>query len=108
MVSENDKNNLIKIGNISYFITRFYDADMMRNLVNFAMQDCSLAIVLSGTDENGYSYIAGSNSLNMKDVARSINSSLNGRGGGRDTMIQGKLSANKVQILNYLENNEWR
>lgn len=108
MVAENDKNNLVKIGNISYFITSFYDADMMRNLVNFAMEGSSLAIVLSGTDENGYSYIAGSNSLNMKDVACSINSSLNGRGGGRDTMIQGKLSANKVQILNYLENNEWR
>lgn len=107
-VAESDKNNLIYSGNVSYFISSFYDTDMMRNLVNYGMEKSSLSLAFSGEDENGYSYIAGSNSLDMKNVARSINSSLNGRGGGRDTMIQGKVSATKEQIVNYLENNEWR
>ena len=107
-VAESDKNNLIYSGNISYFISSFYDTDMMRNLVNYGMEKSSLSLAFSGEDENGYSYIAGSNSLDMKNVARSINSNLNGRGGGRDTMIQGKVSATKEQIVNYLENNEWR
>lgn len=108
MVAENDKNNLKSCGNISYFISSFYDADMLRNLVNFGMEKSALCVAFSGDDENGYSYIAGSNSLDMKAVAKSLNTSLNGRGGGRDTMIQGKISANKIDIKTYLENCEWR
>ena len=107
-VAESDKNNLVYSGNISYFISSFYDSDMMRILVNYGMENSSLSIAFSGEDESGYSYIAGSNTLDMKAVAKSINSSLSGRGGGRDTMIQGKVSASKEQIVNYLENNEWR
>ncbi len=108
LVAENDKNNIVFCGNISYFISSYYDSDMMRNLVNYGMESSIISFAFSGDDENGYSYIAGSNSLDMKAVARSLNSSLNGRGGGRDTMIQGKVSANKNEIEAYLENNEWR
>lgn len=107
-VADNDKNRLIKCGNVSYFISSFYDADMLRNLVNFGMEHNILCVAFSGGDENGYSYIAGSNSLDMKAVAVSLNRSLNGRGGGRDTMIQGKVSANKNDIIRYIENSEWR
>ena len=108
MVAENDKNSLVNSGNVSYFITSYYDTDMMRNLVNYAMESSRLVIVFSGDDENGYAYIAGSSSLNMKEVAKAINTVLNGRGGGRDTMIQGKVSADKNTIENYIENCEWR
>ena len=108
MIAENDKSNLINIGKVSYFITSFYDSDMMRNLANYAMESSELAIVFSGDDDNGYSYIAGSKSLEMKLVAKSLNTSLDGRGGGRDTMIQGKVSADKNKIKNYIENCEWR
>ena len=38
----------------------------------------------------------------MKDVAKNINTSLQGRGGGRDTMIQGKISAKEEDILNFI------
>ena len=108
MVAENDKNSLVNSGNVSYFITSYYDTDMMRNLVNYAMESSRLVIVFSGDDENGYAYIAGSSSLNMKEGAKAINTVLNGRGGGRDTMIQGKVSADKNTIENYIENCEWR
>jgi alanyl-tRNA synthetase len=108
LVAENDKNNLVFCGNISYFISSYYDSDMMRSLVNYGMEKSALSIAFSGDDENGYSYIAGSNSLDMKAVAKSLNSSLNGRGGGRDTMIQGKVSANINDIKTYVENSQWR
>jgi alanyl-tRNA synthetase len=81
---------------------------MMRVIVNHGMESTTIALAFSGDDKNGYSYIAGSNTLDMKAVAKSINTSLNGRGGGRETMIQGKVSATKEQLINYLENNEWR
>lgn len=107
-VAEEGKNNLIFSGKLSYIISSYYDADMMRVIVNHGMESTTISLAFSGDDKNGYSYIAGSNTLDMKAVAKSINTSLNGRGGGRETMIQGKVSATKEQLVNYLENNEWR
>lgn len=101
-VAENDKTNLLSAGECSYFITNGYDADMMRELVNFGMLNSKLCIIFSGDDKNGYSYIAGSLTLNMKKVAKAINTALNGRGGGRDTMIQGKVSAHKNFIVDFI------
>lgn len=103
-VAENDKSNLISNGECSYFITNCYDADMMRELVNFGMSQSKLSVVFSGDDNIGYSYIAGSLTLDIKNVAKSFNSALNGRGGGRDTMIQGKVSADKKQIVDFITN----
>ena len=42
--------------------------------------------------------------MDMKAVAKELNTALQGRGGGRDTMIQGKASATEEQILKYIEN----
>lgn len=103
-VADNDKSNLIFSGDCSYFITNGYNADMMRELVNFGMMNSKLCIVFSGDDSNGYSYIAGSQTFDMKAFAKFVNSTLNGRGGGRDTMIQGKVSAEKTQIVNFISN----
>ena len=102
-VAENDKNNLIVSGDCAYFISGIYDAEMMRTIANFGMESNVICLVFSGNDADGYSYIAGSNSLDMKDVAKTINSSLNGRGGGRDTMIQGKVVATKNDIIKFIE-----
>lgn len=101
-VAQRDKSSLCVSGDCSYFITDGYDADMMREVVNYAMTRNKLCVVFSGDDEKGYSYIAGSNTLDMKEIAKLINSTLNGRGGGRDTMIQGKVLSHKTQITEFL------
>ena len=103
-VAEDAKKMLVSKNDCSYFITSNFDADMMRLLVNFGMEKSSLSIVFSGDDDNGYSYIAGSLKLDMKEIAKTINSALNGRGGGRDTMIQGKISGKKDDILRFIDN----
>lgn len=100
--AEADKENLVFNNDISYFITTCYDADMMRTLTNYGMTVSELCVVFSGNDEDGYAYIAGSSSLDMRSVAKKINSALNGRGGGRDTMIQGKASASKTEITDFI------
>lgn len=104
LVAQNDKSNLLTVGECSYFITKGYDADMMRELANSGMSNSKVCVIFSGDDDNGYSYIAGSLTLDMKKVAKAINTSLNGRGGGRDTMIQGKVSANKKCIIDFITN----
>ena len=103
-IAENDKENLNFSGDIAYFISSCYDADMMRNLANFGMTKAKLCLVFSGNSEGGFSYVAGSTSLDLNSFAKDFNSALNGRGGGRGTMIQGKISASKEDIISSLEN----
>lgn len=101
-VAENDRSNLISNGECSFFITNCYDTDMMRDLVNFGMSNHKLCAVFSGDDESGYSYTVGSSTLDMKNIAKTVNTSLCGRGGGKDTLIQGKVSASAKQIGDFL------
>ncbi len=100
-IAENDKENLSYIGDTAFFITSFYDADMMRELANYGMTQKELCVILSGNEENGFSYVAGSLNFDLMKFAKNFNSALNGRGGGRGTMIQGKVTASKQDILNY-------
>ena len=101
-VAQSAENNMCFSDNIAYYITSGFDAEMMRSLANYGMQKAELCLIFSGDDVNGYSYIAGSTSLDMKEVAKNINTSLQGRGGGRDTMVQGKISAKEEDILNFI------
>ena len=100
-IAENDKENLSYIGDTALFITSFYDSDMMRELANYGMTQKELCVILSGNEENGFSYVAGSLNFDLMRFAKHFNSALNGRGGGRGTMIQGKVTATKQDILNY-------
>lgn len=103
-IAESDKENLNFSGDIAFFISPYYDTDMMRNLANFGMTKAKLCIIFSGNSKEGFSYVAGSTSLDLNSFAKDFNSALNGRGGGRGTMIQGKISASKEEILSCFEN----
>ncbi|MBQ7115988.1 MAG: hypothetical protein IJN94_06205 [Clostridia bacterium] len=103
-IAENDKENLTYIGDTALFITSFYDSDMMRELANYGMTQKEICVILSGNEENGFSYVAGSLNFDLMRFAKHFNSALNGRGGGRGTMIQGKLTATKENISDYFNN----
>ena len=77
---------------------------MMRELANFGMTQKELCVILSGNEESGFSYVAGSLNFDLMKFAKHFNSALNGRGGGRGTMIQGKVTASKEDISNYFKN----
>ena len=68
------------------------------------MTQKTLCVIFSGNEEGGFSYVAGSLSFDLMRFAKSFNSALNGRGGGRGTMIQGKVSASKEEIMSYFKN----
>lgn len=102
-VVENDKSCLEIFGDVAYFFSSLYDSDMMRALANYAMTVKKLGIVFSGNDEEGYSYVAGSTDCDLNVFAKQFNLALNGRGGGRGTMIQGKLSAKYSEIVSFFE-----
>lgn len=103
-IAENDKENLDYIGDVALFVTSFYDSDMMRELANYGMTQKEICVILSGNEELGFSYVAGSLNFDLMKFAKHFNSALNGRGGGRGTMIQGKVATTKESVLNFFNN----
>ena len=85
-------------------VDAFDDPDAMRELVNIGMERASgVCAAFSGDDQNGYRYIIGSKSMDLRANTKAINAALNGRGGGRATMIQGSCSAKRTEIEAFFE-----
>ncbi len=101
-VALNARKSLVFSGDYSYYFTENFDTDMMRDIVNFGMAKSRICYVFCGNDIDGYSYVIGSETVDFKGFAKAFNSALNGRGGGRDTMIQGKVSSVKNDIINFI------
>lgn len=72
-----------------------------RELVNRMMKKVSgLSVVLLGTD-GAYSYVMGSENVDVTSACRAANTALCGKGGGRPPMVQGSFSATKEEIERY-------
>ncbi len=103
-VANRDKENLKEVNGSLVLITDGYDADMMREVVNFAMKKTEkYSAVFSGDDENGYSFVIASETQDMNALRNEISQKLNGRGGGRDGMIQGKVATEKQAIIDFFK-----
>lgn len=88
-------------GSICLFVENF-DSDSMRRLANEGALRCAgICIVLSGDDQKGYSFIAASRKIPLREEAKRITASLSGKGGGSDEMIQGRITAPKSEIEAY-------
>ena len=103
-VANRDKEKLEEINDSLILITDGYDADMMRDVVNYALEKTEkYAGVFSGTDNDGYSFVIASKTQDMNSFRNRVNSELNGRGGGRDGMIQGKATTTKTNIIDFFK-----
>ncbi len=70
-----------------------------RNFVNAAMERCEgICGVFVGTDENGYHYILGSRTVDLRPFSRTLNEKFQGKGGGKPEMVQGSLTGNAEEI----------
>lgn len=81
------------------------DADMniLRNMLNICKEKSRVAAVFGGSDESGYNYIIASNTIPLKNFSAELNVKLNGRGGGRDDIIQGHFDKDSASIKACLE-----
>lgn len=70
-------------------------ADRLREKVRFAAVFC-------GDDAAGYQYVIISEAMDVQAFGKALNRALNGRGGGRNPMIQGSLSAKREEIEAFL------
>ncbi|MBR5201713.1 MAG: hypothetical protein IKW45_00460, partial [Clostridia bacterium] len=58
--------------------------------------------LFANTDESNYIYVVSSKEQNVRELVQNLNKAFNGKGGGRDTYAQGKVTATKDEILKYL------
>ena len=103
-VANRDKENLRDINGSLVLITAGFDADMMREVVNFGAEKTrKYSAVFSGDDNDGYSFVIASKTQDMNILRNELGSKLNGRGGGRDGMIQGKAATTKQNIIDFFK-----
>jgi alanyl-tRNA synthetase len=76
----------------------------MRELVNAGMERArGVCAAFTGSDEEGYRYIIGSKTVDLRAQAKAINAAISGKGGGRSTMIQGSCTASEAEIRAFFE-----
>ena len=75
-----------------------------RELVNQLLaRQVGIACVFAGDDDQGYRYVLGSRTQDVRPVAKQINEALSGRGGGKPEMVQGSVSSSRKQILEFYQ-----
>ena len=75
------------------------DEIAQRELANLLMEKAGrLAAVFCGNDENGWRYVIGSRTLDLRKAGRAVNAAIGGRGGGRPEMIMGRASFPRAEI----------
>ena len=79
------------------------ESAVMRNAVNaLTARHSGVCGVFVGTDENGYSFIIGSTSVDCTKVATLLREKTDAKCGGKKPMIQGSVQADEVYIREVL------
>lgn len=75
----------------------------IRKLADMLSERTGLAAVFSGSDKEGYKYVVCSREKDAAALGKDLNRELNGRGGGKNPMIQGSVQAKEAEIREFLE-----
>lgn len=73
----------------------------VRKLADMMAQKAEFAAVFSGKDGEGYKYVMISAAKDVSALGREFNKALNGRGGGKNPMIQGSVQAAEGEIRDF-------
>ena len=88
--------------NVSYFFEDL-TPNALREFTNQLMARLSgLCAVFFSSGDDGYRYIIGSSTQDVRPLGKTLNAALSGRGGGKPEMIQGSLPASKDAIFQVL------
>ena len=79
--------------------------DELRNCSNTLVEEYEYCYLFSNTDNDNYIYVVSSKENNVRELVQNLNKTFNGKGGGRDTYAQGKITGTKDEILAYFKQN---
>lgn len=75
----------------------------VRNFVNDAMERCGgICGAFVGNDQDGYRYILGSRTVDLRAFCKELNARFQGKGGGKPEMVQGSLRGTEKEIRNMI------
>jgi len=103
-------------GNCVVFLPAL-ETDAIRALANGGRDLCDgVFVALTAWEKDlgpdgqpqSYRYIATSKGLPLSRLAKEFNASLNGRGGGRDEMVQGSFGAPLEDIVAFFRDHRWK
>lgn len=70
-----------------------------RELMNLLLdKGAKICGVFAGTDDEGYRYVIGSRSEDVRPIGKVMNEAFEGRGGGKPVMVQGTLCGKKEEM----------
>lgn len=84
-------------------IAAVFDPDLEgsgpRELMNLLLdRGATVCAIFAGTDEDGYRYVIGSRTKDVRPLSRVLNEAFSGRGGGKPGMVQGTLCGCEEEI----------
>ena len=80
------------------------EGDGPRLLMNLVMErGHELCAVFCGNDEEGYRYVIGSVSLDLRKLVKELNAAFSGRGGGKPEMVQGSLKGTESELRAWMQ-----
>lgn len=83
--------------------TQDIDGDSMRLLMNKVLEaGHSLCAVFHGNDSEGYRYVIGSRTQNMREFVKKFNAVFDGRGGGKTEMVQGTVHGRESEMETWI------
>ena len=88
---------------ISEGVTAVFDSELSgnapRELMNCLLnRGATISAVFAGNDKDGYRYVIGSRSEDVRALCKRLNQAFLGRGGGKSEMVQGTLSGRQEEI----------
>lgn len=92
--------NPITVNGCAYAISENMSYDDLRECANNLIQNGTRkCILLSETEDSNYIYVVSSAENDVRTIVNILNSTFNGKGGGKDNYAQGKLSASSDKEL---------
>lgn len=80
------------------------DGDAPRFLMNQVLEkDCQICAVFCGNDREGYRYVIGSKTMDLRNIVKELNAVFSGRGGGKPEMVQGSLKGNENELRAWIQ-----
>ena len=77
------------------------DMNLICKYINEGMNHCDgICGAFIGNDKNGYNYILGSKTIDLKNLLKEFHQMFPGKGGGRPEMVQGSVAGDKTSFSN--------
>ena len=88
-------------------LVKVFDSELSgnepRELMNLLLErGAKICAIFAGNDEEGYRYVIGSHSEDVRVISKKLNEAFQGRGGGKPQMVQGSLKGTAKNISEIL------